>query len=105
MDFLTEIVLFIFLFIFIILSVETLAYVVRLSGARVRLIASALSLFNAMVIVSRLANMMQQPFTSSLIDAARKENTLEFVEGQFRVLNAASTFGTLFGILVQITGA
>lgn len=103
MDFITEKVLLIFLFLFIIHAVETLAYAVRLSGARVRLIASALSLFNIMVIVSRLANMMQQPFTGSLIDAARKENTLEFVEGQFRVLIGASTFGTLFGILLLPT--
>ena len=103
MEILTEKVLFIFLFLFVIHSVETLAYAVRLSGARVRLIASALSLFNIMVIVSRLANMMQQPFTGSLIDTARKENTLEFVEGQFRVLITASTFGTLFGILLLPT--
>lgn len=103
MDFLTEKLLFIFLFLFIIHSVETLAYAVRLSGARVRLIASALSLFNIMVIVSRLANMMQQPFTGSLIDSAQKENTLEFVENQFRVLISASTLGTLFGIVLLPT--
>ncbi|KAA0966322.1 DUF2837 family protein [Sporosarcina sp. ANT_H38] len=103
MDFLTEKLLFIFLFLFIIHSVETLAYAVRLSGARVRLIASALSLFNIMVIVSRLANMMQQPFTGSLIDTARKENNLEFVEDQFRVLIGASTLGTLFGIILLPT--
>ena len=103
MDFLTEKLLFIFLFIFIIHSVETLAYAVRLSGARVRLIASALSLFNIMVIVSRLANMMQQPFTGSLIDSAPTENTLDFVESQFRVLIGASTLGTLFGIVLLPT--
>lgn len=74
MEFVTEKVLFIALFIFIIHSIETLAYAVRLSGARVKLIASALSLFNIMVIFSRLANMMQQPFTGSLIDNAPKEN-------------------------------
>ncbi|WP_374967562.1 lipid II flippase family protein [Lysinibacillus sp. RS5] len=34
------------LFILIIHSIETLAYAVRLSGARVKLLASALSLFN-----------------------------------------------------------
>ncbi|MFE7062168.1 lipid II flippase Amj family protein [Sutcliffiella sp. NPDC057660] len=100
MEFLTEKLLFIALFIFIIHSVETLAYAVRLSGARVRMIASALSLFNIMVIVSRLANMMQQPFTGSLIDTAPKENALEFVETQFRILIGASTVGTVFGIIL-----
>ncbi len=64
------------------------------------MIASALSLFNIMVIVSRLANMMQQPFTGSLIDNAPKENTLEFVEAQYRILIGASTLGTVFGIIL-----
>lgn len=100
MEFLTEKLLFIASFIFIIHSIETLAYAVRLSGARVRMIASALSLFNIMVIVSRLANMMQQPFTGSLIDNAPKENALEFVEAQFRILIGASTIGTVFGIIL-----
>jgi len=103
MELLTEKLLFIALFIFIIHSIETLAYAVRLSGARVRMIASALSLFNIMVIVSRLANMMQQPFTGSLIDTAPKENALEFVEAQFRILIGASTVGTVFGIILLPT--
>ena len=103
MDLITSNLIFIFLFIFIIHSIETLAYAVRLSGARVKLIASALSLFNIMVILSRLANMMQQPFTGSLVDTAPRENTLEFVEAQFRLLIGASTVGTLFGILLLPT--
>ncbi|WP_121613586.1 lipid II flippase Amj family protein [Mesobacillus foraminis] len=100
MEFLTVGLILIALFIFIIHSIETLAYAVRLSGARVKMIASALSLFNIMVIVSRLANIMQQPFTGSLIDNAPKENTLEFVEAQLRILIGASTLGTLFGIIL-----
>lgn len=100
MDFLTGKLLLIFLFIFIIHSIETLAYAVRLSGARVKMIASALALFNVMVIVSRLANMMQQPFTGSLIDTAPAENTLQFVEYQYRILIGASTAGTVAGIIM-----
>ncbi|MET3695808.1 uncharacterized protein DUF2837 [Bacillus oleivorans] len=103
MEFITEKVILIALFIFIIHSIETLAYAVRLSGARVRMIASALSLFNLMVIVSRLSNMMQQPFTGSLIDTAPKENAMSFVESQFRVLIGSSTLGTLLGILLLPT--
>ncbi|MFJ8072054.1 lipid II flippase family protein, partial [Peribacillus sp. NPDC096447] len=53
MELLTEKLILISLFIFIIHSIETLAYAVRLSGARVRLLASALSLFNLMVMISR----------------------------------------------------
>lgn len=67
------------------------------------MIASALSLFNIMVTVSRLANMMQQPFTGRLIDNAPEENALAFVEDQFRVIIGSSTLGTIFGILLLPT--
>lgn len=90
LDLITEKLIMISLFILIIHSIETLAYAVRLSGARVKLLASALSLFNVMVMVSRLANMMQQPFTGSLIDKAPKENALAFVEQQFRIIISAA---------------
>ena len=56
-----------------------------------------------MVIVSRMANMMQQPFTGSIVDSAPKENTLLFVEQQYRVLIGASTFGTIVGIILLPT--
>ncbi|GIN41147.1 lipid II flippase Amj family protein [Heyndrickxia oleronia] len=103
MGILSERLILISLFIFIIHSIETLAYAVRLSGARVRLLASALSLFNVMVIVSRMANMMQQPFTGRLVDNAPKENAFQFVESQFRVIIGASTLGTIMGILLLPT--
>lgn len=99
----TEKLMLISLFILIIHSIETLAYAVRLSGARVKLLASALSLFNLMVMVSRLANMMQQPFTGSLIDNAPKVNTLEFVENQYRIIIGSATLGTIIGILLLPT--
>ncbi|MCA1023828.1 lipid II flippase Amj family protein [Halobacillus litoralis] len=103
MEVFTEKVLYIALFILVIHTIETLAYAVRLSGARVGRIASALALFNLMVIVSRMANMMQQPFTGSLIDAAPVENTLAFVEDQYRIIIGASTVGTLAGIVLLPT--
>lgn len=103
MDLLTEKLLMISLFILIIHSIETLAYAVRLSGARVKLLASALSLFNIMVMVSRLANMMQQPFTGSLVDTAPKENALEFIEQQYRIIIGFASIGTLIGILLLPT--
>lgn len=103
LELLTEKLILIFFFVFIIHAIETLAYAVRLSGARVKMIASALSLFNLMVIFSRMANMMQQPFTGSLIDNAPKENAMAFVEGQYRIIIGSSTLGTLFGILLLPT--
>ncbi len=56
-----------------------------------------------MVMISRLANMMQQPFTGSLIDTAPSDNAQEFVATQFRFLIGASTVGTIFGILLLPT--
>uniref|UniRef100_UPI0020BF1E9D lipid II flippase family protein n=1 Tax=Lysinibacillus sp. D4B1_S16 TaxID=2941231 RepID=UPI0020BF1E9D len=53
MELITNKLILIALFILIIHAIETLAYAVRLSGARVRLLASALALFNVMVTVSR----------------------------------------------------
>ncbi|WP_026906855.1 lipid II flippase Amj family protein [Paucisalibacillus globulus] len=103
MDYFTAQLIIIALFTLIIHSIETLAYSVRLSGARVKLLASALSLFNVMVMVSRLANMMQQPITGSLIDNAPKENALELVASQYRILIGSATVGTIIGILLLPT--
>ncbi|PLR95121.1 lipid II flippase Amj family protein [Bacillus sp. T33-2] len=103
MEFLTAKVVYIALFILIIHCIETLAYAVRLSGARVKMIATALSLFNMMVVVSRLANTFQQPFTGGLVDTAPKENTAAFVEQQFRVIIGASSAGTVAGIILLPT--
>lgn len=103
MELITDKLIMIALFTLIIHSIETLAYAVRLSGARVRLLASALSLFNVMVMVSRLANMMQQPFTGSLVDTAPADNALAFVENQYRIIIGAASMGTLIGILLLPT--
>ena len=56
-----------------------------------------------MVMVSRLANMMQQPFTGSLIDNAPNENTLEFVESQYRIIIGSATIGTIVGMVLLPT--
>ena len=47
--------------------------------------------------------MMQQPFTGSLIDNAPKENALEFVENQYRILIGSATLGTIIGVLLLPT--
>ncbi len=53
-----------------------------------------------MVIVSRTANMIQQPFTGSLLDLAPTSHKLEFVEQQFRIIISGSTVGTLLGMIL-----
>ncbi|KZZ83078.1 lipid II flippase Amj family protein [Bacillus sp. SJS] len=101
MHLITERVIFISVFLLIITTVETLAYSARISGARVKLIATALSLFSTMVLVSRFSVMIQQPMTAKLIsDAAKLENKMVIIEEQYRILIAVTTIGVLLGILL-----
>ncbi|ALC83769.1 MULTISPECIES: lipid II flippase Amj family protein [Bacillus] len=102
MEFITTNVIIIFFFLLLIHSVETLAYTTRLAGARIGLIASALSLFNVMVTVSRMSNMLQQPFTGGIIDHSG-ENALVVVSEQFRVLIFGSTAGSIIGMILLPT--
>jgi hypothetical protein len=98
MDVVTTNVIIIFFFLILIHSIETLAYAARLAGARVGLIASAISLFNVMVTVSRMSNMLQQPFTGGIIDHSG-ENALHIVSEQFRILILGSTAGSVLGTM------
>lgn len=87
----------------IIHAIDTVAYATRLSGARVGYLASAFSLFNVLVIFSRMSNMIQQPLTGSLIDLAGENDyhsALVLVEQQYRFIIASGTVGTLCGILL-----
>ncbi|WP_197284149.1 DUF2837 family protein [Bacillus sp. JCM 19041] len=103
MDYFTGTVLIMAFFMIIIHCVETLAYAVRISGARVRLIASALSLFNIMVLVSRTSNMIVQPVSGNFTDGAHTAETLAHAENQFRIVIGATTIGTLIGALLLPT--
>jgi hypothetical protein len=100
MDLLTGKVIIISIFLLIITVIETLAYSTRISGARVKLIATALSLFSTMVIVSRFSTMIQQPLTAKLIAEAPDSNKLSFIEGQYRVLIGVTSLGVIIGILL-----
>ena len=100
MGLITGKVVIISLFLLIITMVETLAYSTRISGARVKLIATALSLFSTLVIVSRFSTMIQQPLTAKLIAKAPDVNKLSFIEDQYRILIGVTSLGVLLGILL-----
>ncbi|MGE8207625.1 lipid II flippase Amj family protein [Heyndrickxia sp. NPDC080065] len=101
MELITGKLIIIALFLLIITMIETLAYSTRISGARVRLIATAVSLFSTLVIVSRFSTMIQQPLTGKLIAAVPEHsNPLNFIEEQYRILICVTTVGVLFGILL-----
>lgn len=100
MGIITSKVLIASLFLLIITMIETLAYSTRISGARVKLIATALSLFSTLVIISRFSTMIQQPLTAKLIAEAPKINKLNYIEDQYRILIFVTSIGVLFGILL-----
>ncbi|MED4054515.1 lipid II flippase Amj family protein [Niallia taxi] len=100
MDLFTGKVILISLFLLLITMNETLAYSTRISGARVKLIATALSLFSTLLIISRFSTMFQQPLTAKLIAEAPSINPMHFIEEQYRVLIAVTSFGVLLGIFL-----
>jgi hypothetical protein len=61
-------VLFAGAFLFVMSTIDTLAYSVRTAGVLTRRLAISLALFNVLVIVSRLGNMIQAPIIGNLPD-------------------------------------
>jgi hypothetical protein len=100
MELITSKLIIISLFLLIITMIETLAYSTRISGTRVHLIATAISLFSTLVIVSIFSTMIQQPLTAKLIAEAPNLNKLNFLEDQYRILIGVTSLGVLFGILL-----
>ena len=100
MGLITGKVVIISLFLLIITMVETLAYSTGFQGLGVKLIATALSLFSTLVIVSRFSTMIQQPLTAKLIAKAPDVNKLSFIEDQYRILIGVTSLGVLLGILL-----
>jgi ABC-type uncharacterized transport system permease subunit len=88
------------LFLIIVTMIETLAYSTRISGARVSLIATALSLFSTMVIISRFSTMFQQPLTAKLIAEAPGVHKLIFIQDQYRILIGITSLGVCLGIFL-----
>ncbi|OUB17919.1 hypothetical protein BK708_21330 [Bacillus thuringiensis serovar yunnanensis] len=103
MDYITNKLIIVFVFMLIISMVETLAYATRLSGARVGFIASAVALFNLLIIVSRFSVMIQQPLTGKLISEASSQDKLDIIATQYRIIIGSTTVGTLLGILLLPT--
>lgn len=100
MEYITNKIVVVAKFILIVTMIETLAYSTRISGARVKLIATALSLFSTLVIVSRFSTMIQQPLTAKLIAEAPDSNKLNFIEEQYRILIGVTSVGVLLGIML-----
>lgn len=100
MELITGKLLIVCFFLLIITMIETLAYSTRISGARVKLLATAMSLFSTLVILSRFSVMIQQPLTGKLIGEAPDVNKVIFIEEQYRILIGVTTLGVILGIFL-----
>ncbi|MEI3605076.1 lipid II flippase Amj family protein [Pseudogracilibacillus sp. SE30717A] len=100
MDQITSKLLIIAAFLLVVTMIETLAYSTRISGVRVRLIATAISLFSTLVVVARLSTTIHQPLTAKLIAEAPDINKLGFLEEQYRILIGVTSIGVLLGMFL-----
>ncbi len=104
MDQITSKLLIIAVFLLVVTLIETLAYSTRISGVRVRLIATAISLFSTLVVVARLSTTIHQPLSAKLIAEVPREvpsvDKLAIIEEQYRLLIGVTSIGVLLGIFL-----
>ncbi|MGE5577703.1 MAG: lipid II flippase Amj family protein [Syntrophothermus sp.] len=84
----------------IIHMVDTLSYSVRIAGVQTKRLAIALSLFNLIVLVSRLANTIQAPLLGSIVDLAIARKQTAWLAVDFREIILAATIGSVIGALL-----
>jgi len=116
------VVLFVFGLLTIMSIVDTLNLSIRVSGVITKRLAIALSLFNILMVFSRMSNMVQAPFVGGMVDSAVNEAGSGFigpisaaanynsyllpeqiVEPRFRMLILAYTFGAMIGAFLTPT--
>lgn len=103
---LSNTILFICIFSFLIHITETLAYTIRFAGLKTKQIAIAMSFVTSTLLVSRLSNMFQAPLLGSLVDQTILINTpsaLELLENNFRFIIFSGFLGTFIGCLLTPT--
>jgi len=81
---------------FVIHLVGTLAYAARIAGIRTGQIATALTLFNLLVLVSRTSNTFQAPFLAKRIETLTAGATSSFI-GDFQWILASAALATAIG--------
>ena len=85
---------------------DTLFYAVRLSGVKTRRLITALSLFQLVALLAGVANMVQAPLLSAVVEqainagqAAHQAN-LQYLLGGIRLIILASSAGTIAAALI-----
>ncbi|MBT0670155.1 DUF2837 family protein [Novosphingobium profundi] len=80
--------------------VGALAYAARIAGVRTRRIALSFSLFNVLVLLSRLSNSFLGPFLAKRIEAALLTGAGDGLLHDFRLILASATLATILGTLL-----
>lgn len=94
------VVIFVFLLLGLMSMVDTLNLSIRVAGVITKRLAIALTLFNILVVFSRMSNMLQAPFVGGMVDAAvavNRTQAVDIITPKFRVLLLAYTFGAMLG--------
>lgn len=85
---------------FVIHLIGTLAYAFRIAGIRTGHIAIAFSLFNVLVLVSRLSNSLQAPFMAKRVEEAIAGTVPYDLAWDFALILATATLATVVGGLL-----
>jgi len=87
-------------FTFVIHLIGTLAYAFRIAGIRTGNVAIAFSLFNVLVLASRISNAFQGPFLAKRVETAILEPALHHLARDFSLVLAAASLATVLGGLL-----
>lgn len=85
---------------FVIHLVGTIAYAFRIAGVRTGHIALAFSLFNSLVLISRLSNAMQGPLLAKRVELSIAAETTASLRGDFVMILLSASAATLVGGLM-----
>jgi hypothetical protein len=93
-------------FTFIIHLTESIAYSMRLAGLRTKQIAISMSFVTSTLLISRLSNMFQSPFLGGMVDSTvslKSPAALSILEGNFRIIIFTAFLGSLVGAFLTPT--
>lgn len=93
----------VFILTFVISTISTLAYSVRIVGVKTGRIAVAFSVFNVFALISRTANSIQAPLLAKTIENEIMMGTSDSMLYTFRWILFFATMGTIFGALLMPT--
>ncbi len=96
-------IIFVFIFTFIIHTINTLAYSVRLVGIQTGRLTVSFSLFNILVLLSRTANALQVPILAKKVETDLGSGILNPSTHYFYFILFAATLGTIAGAVLMPT--